>query len=170
MIWQTFSLRIYFRDTINIVIFSVMKEEIKNISKIFPVSRSGKKTELPFYTEKLSAGFPSPASDYLERALDLNEYLIKNPSATFFVEITGDSMINVGIHSGDILIVDRSLEARNNKIVVAVINGEFTVKRLSLKKEKVMLVPENPLYKPIEIKDGMDFEIWGVATTVIHRL
>jgi len=146
-----------------------MKTNIKNISRIFPVSIV-KKTELPFYTEKLSAGFPSPASDYTERSLDLNEYLIKNPSATFFVEITGDSMINAGIHSGDILIVDRSLEARHDKIVVAVINGEFTVKRLSWLKGKVKLVPENSLYKPIEIKEGMEFEIWGVATTVIHRL
>jgi len=146
-----------------------MKTNIKNISKIYPVGKT-KKTELPFYTEKLSAGFPSPASDYLERALDLNEYLIKNPSATFFVEITGDSMINAGIHSGDILIVDRSLEARHDKIVVAVINGEFTVKRLSWQKGRIILVPENPVYKPIEIKEGMEFEIWGVATTVIHRL
>lgn len=146
-----------------------MKKEIKNIAKIFPVSTK-KKTELPFYTEKLSAGFPSPASDYMERALDLNEYLIKNPSATFFVEITGDSMTGAGIHSGDILIVDRSLEAVHNKIVVAVVNGEFTVKRLYWKNKTVRLIAENPDYKPIEIKEGTEFEIWGVATTVIHRL
>lgn len=146
-----------------------MKKEIKNIAKIFPVSTK-KKTELPFYTEKLSAGFPSPASDYMERALDLNEYLIKNPSATFFVEITGDSMTGAGIHSGDILIVDRSLEAVHNRIVVAVVNGEFTVKRLYWKNKTVRLIAENPDYKPIEIKEGTEFEIWGVATTVIHRL
>lgn len=146
-----------------------MKTNLKNVSKIFPVT-TGKKTELPFYTEKLSAGFPSPASDYMEKALDLNEYLIKNPSATFFVEITGDSMINAGIHSGDILIVDRSLEAKHNRIVVAVLNGEFTVKRLSWQKGKIKLIPENPAYDPIEIKEGTEFEIWGVATTVIHRL
>ncbi|MDD3044689.1 MAG: translesion error-prone DNA polymerase V autoproteolytic subunit [Candidatus Delongbacteria bacterium] len=146
-----------------------MKTNLKNVSKIFPVT-TGKKTELPFYTEKLSAGFPSPASDYMEKALDLNEYLIKNPSATFFVEITGDSMINAGIHSGDILIVDRSLEAKHNRIVVAVLNGEFTVKRLSWQKGKIKLIPENPAYDPIEIKEGTEFEIWGVATNVIHRL
>jgi len=146
-----------------------MKTNLKNVSKIFPVT-TGKKTELPFYTEKLSAGFPSPASDYMEKALDLNEYLIKNPSATFFVEITGDSMTGAGIHSGDILIVDRSLEAKHNRIVVAVLNGEFTVKRLSWQKGKIKLIPENPAYDPIEIKEGTEFEIWGVATNVIHRL
>lgn len=146
-----------------------MKKEIKNIARIFPVSTT-KKTELPFYTEKLSAGFPSPASDYMERALDLNEYLIKNPPATFFVEITGDSMTGAGIHSGDILIVDRSLEAVHKKIVVAVVNGEFTVKRLYWKNKTVRLIAENPDYKPIEIKEGTEFEIWGVATNVIHGL
>ena len=146
-----------------------MKTNLKNVSKIFPVT-TGKKTELPFYTEKLSAGFPSPASDYMEKALDLNEYLIKNPSATFFVEITGDSMTGAGIHSGDILIVDRSLEAKHNRIVVAVLNGEFTVKRLSWQKGKIRLIPENPAYDPIEIKEGTEFEIWGVATNVIHKL
>jgi DNA polymerase V len=146
-----------------------MDKNIKNISKIFPAG-TDKKIELPFYTEKLSAGFPSPANDYLEKSLDLNEFLIKNPPATFFVEIQGDSMIGAGIHSGDILIVDRSLEAVHNKIVVAAINGEFTVKRLYWVKKTVKLMAENPNYKPIEIKDGMDFEIWGVATTVIHKL
>lgn len=152
-----------------LIIFKLMKDKICNIVKIHPVS-TGKKIELPFYTEKLSAGFPSPANDYLEKSLDLNEYLIKNPSATFFVEIQGDSMIGAGIHSGDILIVDRSLEAQHGKIVVAIIGGEFTVKRLSWINNKFKLMPENPNYKPIEIKEGMDFEIWGVATTVIHRL
>ncbi|HXK50214.1 MAG TPA: translesion error-prone DNA polymerase V autoproteolytic subunit [Clostridiales bacterium] len=146
-----------------------MKTNLKNVSKIFPVT-TGKKTELPFYTEKLSAGFPSPASDYMEKALDLNEYLIKNPSATFFVEITGDSMTGAGIHSGDILIVDRSLEAKHNRIVVAVINGDFTVKRLSWQKGKIRLIPENPAYDPIDIKEGTEFDIWGVATSVIHKL
>jgi DNA polymerase V len=146
-----------------------MDKNIKNISKIFPAD-TDKKIQLPFYTEKLSAGFPSPANDYLEKSLDLNEFLIKNPPATFFVEIQGDSMIGAGIHSGDILIVDRSLEAVHNKIVVAVVNGEFTVKRLYWVKKTVKLMAENPNYKPIEIKEGVEFEIWGVATTVIHKL
>jgi DNA polymerase V len=146
-----------------------MDKNIKNISKIFPAG-TAKKIQLPFYTEKLSAGFPSPANDYLEKSLDLNEFLIKNPPATFFVEIQGDSMIGAGIHSGDILIVDRSLEAVHNKIVVAVVNGEFTVKRLYWVKKTVKLMAENPNYKPIEIKEGVEFEIWGVATTVIHKL
>jgi len=151
------------------IIFQLMVKNIKNIAGIYSVKKD-KKIELPFYTEKLSAGFPSPASDYIEKSLDLNEFLIKNPSATFFVEIQGDSMIGAGIHSGDILVVDRSLQAVHGKIVVAVINGEFTVKRLSWISNKIRLIAENPNYKPIEIIDGMDFEIWGVATTVIHRL
>ena len=146
-----------------------MVKKTGNISKIFSVN-TDKKIELPFYTEKLSAGFPSPATDYLEKSLDLNEHLIKNPSATFFVEIQGDSMIGAGIHSGDILVVDRSLEAQHGKIVVAVVNGDFTVKRLSWISGKIKLIAENPNYKPIEIKDGTDFEIWGVATNVIHKL
>jgi DNA polymerase V len=146
-----------------------MVKKTGNISKIFSVN-TDKKVELPFYTEKLSAGFPSPATDYIEKSLDLNEHLIKNPSATFFVEIQGDSMIGAGIHSGDILIVDRSLEAQHGKIVVAVVNGDFTVKRLSWISGKIKLIAENPNYKPIEIKDGTDFEIWGVATNVIHKL
>ncbi|MFO7811033.1 MAG: translesion error-prone DNA polymerase V autoproteolytic subunit [Candidatus Delongbacteria bacterium] len=167
---QSISLRIYFTKNKNFsYITGMTKKDITNITKIYSV-RTGERTELPFYTEKLSAGFPSPASDYMERALDLNEYLIKNPPATFFVEITGDSMTGAGIHSGDILIVDRSLEAAHNKIVVAVVNGEFTVKRLYWKDKTIMLMAENPDYRPIEIKEGTEFEIWGVATTVIHRL
>lgn len=143
--------------------------DIKNISGIYRI-KEGKKVVLPLYSEKLSAGFPSPATDYIEKSLDLNELLIKNPSATFFVEIDGDSMINACIHSGDILIVDRSLEAVHGKIVVAVINGEFTVKRLYWMNKKIKLIPENPNYKQIVIGEEMDFEIWGVATTVIHRI
>lgn len=151
------------------VILHYMKKETGNIAGIFTVS-TGRRVKLPFYTEKLSAGFPSPANDYLERSLDLNEYLIKNPSATFFVEIQGDSMTGAGIHSGDIVIVDRSIEAVHNRIVVAVVNGEFTVKRLYWKNKTVRLIAENSDYRPIEIKEGNSFEIWGVATAVIHRL
>ena len=125
---------------------------------------------VPLFTEQVAAGFPSPADDYLEDNLDLNKYLIKHPVATFFVRVTGDSMIGAGIHSGDILIVDRALEAANRKVVIAVVNGELTVKRLVRRHGKILLMPENKKYQPIEIKDEMDLEIWGVVTSVIHAL
>lgn len=123
---------------------------------------------LPIYLESVSAGFPSPADDYTEKSLDLNDLLIKNPAATFFVRVSGDSMINAGMSSGDILVVDRSLDAKNNSIVIAVVNGEMTVKRLSLKNGQVFLCPENPQYKPIKITSEMYFEVWGVVRSVIH--
>lgn len=125
---------------------------------------------LPLYLSRIKAGFPSAADDYLDKKLDLNEHLIKHPSATFFVKVKGDSMINAGIHSGDILIVDRSLEPKDKKVVVAVINGEFTVKRLHKKNDKLFLLSENPNYKPIEITPDVDFEIWGVVMHVIHSV
>ncbi|HOY31470.1 MAG TPA: translesion error-prone DNA polymerase V autoproteolytic subunit [Bacteroidales bacterium] len=131
---------------------------------------TGKKISLPFYVAKISAGFPSPAEDFIERKLDLNEYLIKNPSATFFVKVSGQSMINAGIHDGDILVVDRSAEPANNRIVIGVVNGEFTVKRLLKKNTKLFLVPENTDYKPIEINETMDVSIWGVVTYTIRKL
>lgn len=123
---------------------------------------------LPIYLESVSAGFPSPADDYTEKSLDLNDLLIKNPAATFFVRVSGDSMINAGMSSGDILVVDRSLDAKNNSIVIAVVNGEMTVKKLSLKNGEVFLCPENPKYKPIKITSEMYFEVWGVVRSVIH--
>lgn len=126
--------------------------------------------ELPLFLESVSAGFPSPADDYLEGKLDLNDYLIMNPSATFLVRVTGNSMTNSGIYSGDLLIVDRSLEPKDGNIVIAVIDGELTVKRLRIIKNKLQLVPENPKYKPIEITESMNFEVWGVVSTVIHPL
>ncbi len=126
--------------------------------------------ELPLFLESVSAGFPSPADDYLERRLDLNEHLIKNPASTFFVRVNGDSMINAGIYTGDILVVDRSLDPKDGNIVIAVIDGELTVKRLSIGKNKIALLPENPKYKKIEITSEMNFEVWGVVRSVIHSV
>ena len=128
------------------------------------------KISLPLYACPVSAGFPSPAEDYLEGQLDLNQHLIKHPAATFFVRVTGNSMIGAGIHSGDILIVDRSLEATDNKVVIAVVNGELLVKRLRLEEDKVYLVAENTDYPIMLITEAMDFEIWGIVTNVIHAL
>jgi DNA polymerase V len=128
------------------------------------------KQVLPLFLAKISAGFPSPAEDYIDKNLDLNEHLIKHPSATFFVRVEGDSMINAGIHSGDILIVDRALEPADNKIIIAVLNGELTVKRVNKVGDRLYLVPENDDFKPIEVTEEMDFHIWGVVTHVIHSV
>jgi DNA polymerase V len=125
---------------------------------------------LDLYTSKISAGFPSPAEDFLDRKLDLNEYLIRNPSATFLVRVNGNSMVNAGIFDGDILIVDRSLEASDGKVVIGVINGEFTVKRILKKGKRLFLLPENEKFKPIEITEDMDFKTWGVVVYTIHKI
>ena len=127
-------------------------------------------SELPLYSCKISAGFPSPADDHLERNLDLNSHLVKHPAATFFVRVTGDSMIGAGINDNDILIVDRSLKPSHGKIVIAVVDGHMTVKRLYKESGKLILMPENTLYKPIEIKEDMNIEIWGVVVTAIHSV
>lgn len=126
--------------------------------------------EFPFALTPVSAGFPSPADDYQEKKLDLNEYLIRRPASTFFVKVKGDSMHGASIHDGDLLIVDRSVSAADNKIVIGVVNGEFTVKRIRKRGAKIFLLPENPEFSPIELKEGMDFSIWGVVMYVIHRV
>ena len=133
---------------------------IANISSIQPI---------PLYNS-IAAGFPSPAEDHMDSSLDLNQHLIKHPSATFYVYARGDSMVSAGISDGDMLIVDRSLEATNDSIVVAIINGEFTVKSISKVNEHLYLMPHNTSYNPIEITEEMDFEIWGVVTHSIHSV
>jgi DNA polymerase V len=125
--------------------------------------------ELPFF-ESVSAGFPSPATDYMDKKLDLNELCIQNPSATFFIRVQGDSMFNAGISDGDILIVDRSLTAKHRDVVVAIIESEFVVKRLFKQGKKVLLVAENYHYPPLVIEDDSDFEVWGVVKRVIHNV
>lgn len=128
-----------------------------------------KKFALPLF-ESVSAGFPNIAEDYVDRALNLNELLIKHPAATFFVRVKGTSMINAGIHSHDIVIVDRALTPTHNKIVIARIDGELTLKRLKMEKNRTFLVAENNDFKPLEITAAMDFEVWGVVTYVIHQV
>ena len=124
----------------------------------------------PLFMVPVSAGFPSPAEDYIEGKLDLNEYLVKHPAATFFVKVTGNSMIDAGIHDGDILIVDRSLKPVNKRVVIAIVNGELTVRRIRVTKDKVFLISENKDYKPLQVEEEMGFEVWGVVTNVIHPL
>lgn len=126
---------------------------------------------LTFYSSLIQAGFPSPAEDYAEGELDLNTFVINNPPATFFVRVTGDSMINAGIFPGDILVVDRSAEATTGKVIIAVLNGEFTVKRFKVDKSgKAALLPENPKYPPILLNEEIDFRIWGVVTAVVRKV
>lgn len=126
--------------------------------------------KIPLYDCTVSAGFPSPADDYMDSKIDLNEHLISHPTATFFVRVSGDSMIGAGIEEGDLLVVDRSLEAKNGLIVIAAIDGMLTVKRLSKKDGNISLLAENKKYKPIEIKEGNDALIWGVVKNVIKNL
>ena len=127
----------------------------------------------PVFISKIAAGFPSPADDYVERRLDLNQHCLHNPEATFFLRVNGHSMTGAGIYDNDILVVDRSLKAVHGKIVVAILDGEFTVKRLSREggpNGHPALLPENGDYPRIEVKEGQELEIWGVATFVIHAL
>jgi DNA polymerase V len=124
---------------------------------------------LPLYSSKVQAGFPSPADDYIERYLDLNSEFIKHPSATFLLKATGESMIDAGIFPDDVLIVDRSLTPSDGSIVIAALNGELTVKRLSRANNKVRLLPANPSFQPIDITEDQEMVIWGVVTLVLHK-
>lgn len=126
--------------------------------------------ELPLFSCPVSAGFPSPAEDYLEGKLDLNKHLIAHLVATFFVRVAGESMVDAGIHPGDLLIVDRALEAIDGKVIIAVVDGELLVKRLHIAKEQVYLKAENSCYPTLEITEAMDFQVWGVVTNVIHSV
>ncbi len=122
---------------------------------------------IPFFLSSVAAGFPSPAQDYIEKTLDLNELLIERPAATYFVRAEGDSMIEAAIQDGDILVVDRSLTARHGDIVIACFNGELTVKQLELK-PSCRLIPRNRRYAAIQIPEGTDLQLFGVVTNVIH--
>ncbi|WP_412755636.1 LexA family protein [Legionella longbeachae] len=131
--------------------------------------KEGSNYQLPVFSSKVQAGFPSPADDYIEGYLDLNTKFIKHPAATFVLQATGDSMVEAGIFSGDWLLVDRSIEATDGRIVIAAVNGELTVKRLSKKKGRVRLLPANSKFKPIDITQDCEMVIWGVVTLVLHE-
>jgi len=125
---------------------------------------------LPFVDEGIAAGFPSPAQDYMDVALDLNKELIKHPSATFYGRVKGTSMKDAGIEDGDILVIDRSLEYRNGMTAVCFLDGEFTVKKLKIDNNKVFLMPANNEFEPIEITEDNEFVVWGIVTYVIKKL
>jgi DNA polymerase V len=124
---------------------------------------------LPLVSASVEAGFPSPADDHLERGIDLNEELIRNHAATFLVRVKGESMRDAGIHAGDVLIVDKSLSPTDRKIVVAMIDGNFTVKRFRKRGSQVFLEAENPEFPPLEVTEGQELSIFGVVSYIIHQ-
>lgn len=140
------------------------------VDEVFRLSETLKHYPIPLYSCLIAAGFPSPADEFLEGKLDLNQHLVANPLATYFVRVSGESMLGAGIHPGDLLVVDRSLEARDGKIVIAVVNGELLVKRLRLEGTQPYLVAEHPDYPELAITEAMELQIWGVVTNVIHSV
>jgi DNA polymerase V len=125
--------------------------------------------EIKLLKHRLSAGFPSPAADYAEDGLDLNDYLVRNKPATFMFTVKGQSMVGASIEDGDKVIVDRSIQAQHNDIVVAVVDGDYTIKRLYRNQGKIELHPENSEYHPIIFKEGAELQIWGVVVGVVRR-
>lgn len=140
----------------------------KNITFFLPDFENT--NELPFISGGIKAGFPSPAADFDESKISLDNVLVKNQEATFYAKASGTSMIGAGIDDGDILVIDRSLEPQNNKVAVCFIDGEFTVKRIKIEKDCVYLMPENPNYQPIKVTDENELVIWGIVTYVIKSL
>tara|TARA_Y100001968_G_scaffold307140_1_gene324642 strand:+ start:1348 stop:1872 length:525 start_codon:yes stop_codon:yes gene_type:complete len=143
---------------------------VARITEVYQFLANEVKTyALPLYSSAVQAGFPSPADDYIERYLDLNAEFIKNPAATFLLRASGDSMKDAGIFSGDTLVVDRSIKPRDKSIVIAAVNGELTVKRLSYRGKHVQLLPANPEFTAIDITEDHDMVIWGVVILVLHK-
>ena len=140
----------------------------KNTLNFFTPSHG--KLEAILINAGISAGFPSPAGDFKQERISLDKELIKNKEATFFARVSGESMVNAGLEDGDLIVIDRSLEPTNNKIAVCFIDGEFTVKRLQVKKNIIWLKPENKNYKAIEVKEDNELIIWGIVTNVIKKL
>ena len=140
--------------------------ELINASAAIQPQRMG----LPLYLAPVEAGFPSPADDYLDRRLDLHQYLVRNEAATFFLRAHGESMLGAGIHDGDLLVVDRSIDPVHRKVVIAALEGELTVKRLLHRGGRILLAPENARFEPIDITESEFVHIWGVVTYVVHKL
>ena len=124
---------------------------------------------LPFAESGIQAGFPSPAQDYISESIDLNREIVTHPASTFYGRVTGDSMIGDGIDSGDIIVIDRSLEPMNGDLAVCCIDGEFTLKRISIEPDKVWLIPSNEAFDPILVTPDLRFEVWGVVTHTIKQ-
>jgi DNA polymerase V len=148
----------------------VKKSAYDKVTLEFFVPDISEEIKLPLVETFINAGFPSPADDYLEAKLDLNQLLIQNPSSTFFARVRGNSMVDAGIHDGDILIIDKSLEPKQTSVLVCFIDGEFTVKRVQKKNGDFYLMPQNKEFSPIKVDKGSDFRLWGVVTHCIHNL
>lgn len=148
----------------------VMRIPVGKVRDVMSVIE-GESYDIPMFSGKVQAGVPEMTDDYIEGRVNLNSLLIPNPGKTFFARATGDSMIDVGIHSNDTLIVDRSMQPKNGSIVIAALNGELTVKRLLIETDgRVLLMPENQQFSPIEVTEESDFHIWGVVTNSIRSL
>lgn len=135
-----------------------------------PIPLTSVKLPMVLFENTVMAGFPSPAADHAHKRIDLNEHLLLHRDASFIFRVRGNSMIGVGIFDGDTIIVDRSIEAKHNHIVLAIVDEEFTIKRLYKRGKVVRLLPENPEFAPIEFKDGQELRIWGVVTVNLHKL
>ncbi|WP_162054742.1 LexA family protein [Pontibacter pamirensis] len=125
--------------------------------------------EIPLLASYISAGFPSPADDYLEDRIDIGKYLVQNPTSTYMMRVKGNSMVDANIHEGDILVIDKSLKPAEGVPVVCFLDGEFTVKTFKLIEGKAFLMPANPAYKPIEVTEEMDMRVWGVVVWILHK-
>ncbi|WP_343698140.1 translesion error-prone DNA polymerase V autoproteolytic subunit [Flavobacterium sp.] len=143
-----------------------MKLKNTNTTKLtaFYIPDLSSDVKIPFFDVGISAGFPSPADDFIELSIDLNKELIRHQYTTYFARVKGHSMKNVGINDGDLLIIDKSLEPQNNKIAVCQVDGEFTVKRIRIEKDVIWLIAENEDYKPIKVTPENNFVIWGIVT------
>ena len=148
------------------------RQEPKWPSHLKPVQLAENPTsfKVPMFGHTIRAGFPSPADDYVADRLDLNDHLMPRKEASYLLTVSGESMVGVGIHDGDILVVARSLTPANGKVVIAILDGQFTVKTLEKNRGKIRLLPANPDFEPIELKDEQELQIWGVVTSVIHSL
>ena len=162
--------RLLFFEWINYKLKTLKNKQLKTKSG-FKIYQANTETELelPLMDGSVSAGFPSPAADFLDNKIDLNKYLIKKESTTFIAVVDGFSMQGAGISDKDILIIDKSLEPTDGKIAVCIIDGEFVLKRLKVNKEGIWLMPENEKFQPIKITEYNDFEIWGIVTFSIQR-
>jgi DNA polymerase V len=158
----------------NAPLFFIRKAErsfpVANVVVLGQADPTAKRLRLPLFLSRISAGFPSPADDYVEGTLSLDGHFVQRPEATFFLRVRGDSMVGAGIHDGDLLIVDKSLEPRHGSIVIAEVHGELTVKKLHRKNGEIALLAENPAYRPIPINEESQLVIWGVVTEVVHTL
>lgn len=148
-----------------------MKLKFLNTNKqlSFYLMKNAKLSSVPVLADAVPAGFPSPAEDYLDMDLNLHDYLVRNPAATFCVRVSGGSMVSAGIKSGDVMVIDRALDPTNNSIVLAVLNGEFTVKRIKKRANELYLIEDNEQYQPMKITKDVDFQVWGVVTFIIHK-